>query len=77
MDIGGLPECMSVYHMPTWYPWKPDEGVWSGTAGIDMMSYDEGVGNWTQAPWKSSQSVTLATKQSLQFSPISLMFPTT
>lgn len=51
--------------------------VWSpGTAVTDMLSYDVGVGNWTQSPWKSSQSVIQTTKQSLWSSPISLVFPT-
>lgn len=51
-----LPACMSVHHMSTWCPQRPQEGV--GFPGIGVVealrAVNVGAGNWAWVLWKTS-----------------------
>lgn len=49
--------CMCVYHMHTWGPWRPEEGIGSSGSGVkDHMSHHYvGAGQQTQVLFMSSR----------------------
>lgn len=53
-----FPACisMSMYHVYTWYLWRPNEGIRSpGSGVIDVVNHYMGTGNPTQVLCKNSK----------------------
>lgn len=61
IGMGVLAACLSVHHMRSWYPGRPEEGVGSSGTGVNRLCWEAPCGRWESNPSSLKEQPALLT----------------